>query len=262
MSAAETTGEYTELPVPNALADRVDAFWCFVAAPRREGSTPLLQRILPDGCTDLIVRFPDAREIGRGLEPHLTVVGPMERFVLTDPEPGSVCLGIRLKPGWAQALLGVSPKALCNLSIGVEDCAPAFLRLQKRLATARSLPHALALLRDEFSLRNASPLHLPNARTTHALHCLQSSAGRLSMSRLARTVGVSERTLHRDILEEAGVAPKLLARVLRFQRALTHLRAGTLDLSAVALECGYADQSHFTREVRELAGVSPTGLLS
>lgn len=262
MSAHETTGEYTELPVPGVLADRVDAFWRFVAAPRHEGTPPLLQRILPDGCTDLIVRFPDVRSVGNGTEPRVTLVGPMERFALVDSEPGSVCLGIRLKPGWAMALLGVSPKELRNLSVNVEDCAPAFLHLQQRLASSRSLEHALAMLRDEFSLRNAHPCHLPSARTAHALHCLQSSAGQMSMSRLARTVGISERTLHRDILEEAGVSPKLLARVLRFQRALTHLRSGRLDLSALALDCGYADQSHFTREVRELAGVSPTGLLS
>ena len=79
---------------------------------------------------------------------------------------------------------------------------------------------------------------------------------------LARSLDVSERPLHRDILDEAGVSPKLLARVLRFQRAVSLLRANAgAALCDVALECGYADQAHLSREVRELAGVSPTALV-
>ncbi|TQF13182.1 helix-turn-helix transcriptional regulator [Myxococcus llanfairpwllgwyngyllgogerychwyrndrobwllllantysiliogogogochensis] len=262
MHEGEALGGYTEVSPSGVLADRVDAFWRFVA-PTSQGASepPRVHRVLPDGCTDLIVHFRDASAVGRGAEPRLTVVGPMERFALVDLEPGSVNLGIRLRPGWALALLGVSPRELRNLNVPVEECAPVFRALQQRLSSCRSLTHAMALLREELSIRNASPRYIPRARTTHALQCIQSSAGQVRMSSLARTLGISERTLHRDILEEAGVAPKLLARVLRFQRALARLRTGEQDLSTLALDCGYADQSHFTREVRELAGVSPTGLL-
>ncbi|WP_426748402.1 AraC family transcriptional regulator [Myxococcus faecalis] len=249
---------YTELAPPAFMADRVDALWRYVTPST---ATPGLHRILPDGCTDLIVRFSDMRTLGRGDEPRVTVVGPMESFALVKEAPGSVSLGIRLKPGWALALLGVSPRELCNLNVPVKDCAPALVSLQQRLSACRSLEHAQALLQQELLRRNASPRHLPKARTAHALQCLQSSSGQVRMSALARELGISERTLHRDILEEAGTAPKLLARVLRFQRALGQLRAGNSALSTVALDCGYSDQAHFTREVRELAGVSPTGLL-
>ena len=37
-------------------------------------------------------------------------------------------------------------------------------------------------------------------------------------------------------------------------------RAGA-SLAQVAVGCGYADQGHFSREVRALAGTTPTGLL-
>jgi AraC-like DNA-binding protein len=40
------------------------------------------------------------------------------------------------------------------------------------------------------------------------------------------------------------------------------VRAGALDLAAVAAECGYADQSHLAREFRRFAGTSPSGWIA
>lgn len=42
-------------------------------------------------------------------------------------------------------------------------------------------------------------------------------------------LGVSERTLHLDVLDEASMPPKLLARVLRFPHAVSLLRSTTAE---------------------------------
>lgn len=47
---------------------------------------------------------------------------------------------------------------------------------------------------------------------------------------------------------------------MRFQRAVEAIRTET-PLAQVAADCRYADQAHLTREVRALAGVTPTALL-
>jgi AraC-like DNA-binding protein len=56
-----------------------------------------------------------------------------------------------------------------------------------------------------------------------------------------------------------GYGPKVLARILRLQRALRSPHR-TTDLARVAADAGYADQSHLSREVRALTGQSPTEL--
>ncbi|MBZ4420792.1 AraC family transcriptional regulator [Myxococcus sp. RHSTA-1-4] len=262
MTAGGTTTGYIQWAPPAGLAEAVDAFWRYTAPPRGSGAGLTQSRILPDGCTDLIFQFRDAGGPTWLAGPSLSVVGPMERFALVDVEPGAVSFGVRLKPGWAHPLLGVSPRELCGLHVPVEDCAPAFVQLQRRLEDCPSPARALALLQETFAHRLASPLTEPRPRVTQALRWLQSSGGQVRMSTLARTLGVSERTLHRDVLDEAGVPPKRLARVLRFQRAVSLLRSGAEeDLASVALACGYSDQAHLSREVRELAGVTPTALL-
>jgi len=57
--------------------------------------------------------------------------------------------------------------------------------------------------------------------------------------------------------------PKRVARILRFDRACSLLEgAASPSLAAIAYECGYSDQPHFTREFRALAGITPSELLA
>ncbi|MEY9863982.1 transcriptional regulator GlxA family with amidase domain [Catenulispora sp. GAS73] len=78
---------------------------------------------------------------------------------------------------------------------------------------------------------------------------------------LADAVGLSERQLRRRFTEAVGYGPKTLHGILRFQHALRLGRAAPNSLADVAYQAGYADQAHFTREVRRLAGLTPTELL-
>jgi AraC-like DNA-binding protein len=55
-----------------------------------------------------------------------------------------------------------------------------------------------------------------------------------------------------------GLTPKAAARRIRLGRAVRLLnRDPEREIGAVAVACDYADQSHFTREFRELAGCTP-----
>lgn len=77
---------------------------------------------------------------------------------------------------------------------------------------------------------------------------------------LASSVGLSERQLHRRCLDAFGYGPKMLDRVLRMNVALDLARTG-LALADVAVQHGYADQAHFTRDVKALTGLPPRTLL-
>jgi hypothetical protein len=72
-------------------------------------------------------------------------------------------------------------------------------------------------------------------------------------------LGIGDRQLRRRFLDAVGYGPKTLERILRFQRFLT-LAGG--DLARLALDAGYADQAHLTRECTRLAGLPPAALLA
>jgi AraC-like DNA-binding protein len=71
---------------------------------------------------------------------------------------------------------------------------------------------------------------------------------------------LSERQLERLLDEHAGLSPKTFARIVRFRRAVVAARGG-MPLASAAAASGYADQSHFTRDVRDLTGHAPRALL-
>jgi AraC-like DNA-binding protein len=59
------------------------------------------------------------------------------------------------------------------------------------------------------------------------------------------------------------MTPKAYARLLRFARVVKQLTTRSQPrLVDIALDCGYYDQAHFTRDFRTFAGVTPTELLA
>jgi AraC family transcriptional regulator len=80
-----------------------------------------------------------------------------------------------------------------------------------------------------------------------------------SISGICRELGVSLAHASRAILKSHGLPPQLLRRELRWRRALA-LLADNAPLAEVACVCGFADQSHFSRVTRGIAGMPPAAL--
>jgi AraC-like DNA-binding protein len=56
-----------------------------------------------------------------------------------------------------------------------------------------------------------------------------------------------------------GITPKLFSRIQRFQQTRTFIQQNPFpDWTALALDLGYFDQSHFIRDFLEFSGLSPT----
>ncbi len=103
----------------------------------------------------------------------------------------------------------------------------------------------------------------PSPEVARAWDRLVSCAGAMEVAALATEVGWSRRHLSERFQRELGLTPKVAGRVLRFDRARRLLgRRDRPGLAAVAATCGYYDQAHFTREFRELAGMSPTAWMA
>ncbi|HEY4458405.1 MAG TPA: AraC family transcriptional regulator [Pseudonocardiaceae bacterium] len=222
---------------PAAAPDLLVCTWSRTTAD----GPPRTYRIVPDGCVDLI-----------WTGSALLVAGPDTRAQLTSTGPG-VLHGVRFRPGVAPALFGLPASEL-------RDARPTLAELGQTFADAR-LIDALSVQENPADLLERAVLAaLRRDRLDPAMPEVVAGLRRgESVAELAERFGFTERSLHRRSVAAFGYGPKMLHRVLRFQRALRLVRGGRSYADA-AHEAGYADQPHLAREVRALAGV-PLGEL-
>ncbi|NTX50736.1 AraC family transcriptional regulator [Myxococcus sp. CA039A] len=81
--------------------------------------------------------------------------------------------------------------------------------------------------------------------------------GSVSLADLARTCGLSERHFARAFRETTGQPPHRWLVGRRLEKARQLLEAATQSLSEIAVACGFANQSHFTRTFTRVVGTSP-----
>jgi AraC family transcriptional regulator len=81
-----------------------------------------------------------------------------------------------------------------------------------------------------------------------------------SLERLAETMGCSPFHLCRSFSRTVGVPLRRYRDRLRLRLALDKLATGAPDLTALALDLGYADHSHFTNAFRREFGHPPSAL--
>jgi AraC-like DNA-binding protein len=87
--------------------------------------------------------------------------------------------------------------------------------------------------------------------------------GAVEVGLLTEELGCSRRHLAARFREQVGIAPKALARILRFRRVLELIeRDGVAGWADIAVRCGYYDQSHLNRDFRDFAGHTPSEYLA
>ena len=112
-------------------------------------------------------------------------------------------------------------------------------------------------LLEDFVLQRAG--HVPSSEIAFAYRRLALSAGGARITTLAEEIGWSRKHLVDRFRSELGVAPKSIARMMRFHHACRLAQAGTTPgWAGIAAESGYADQAHLAREFAALAGEPPT----
>jgi AraC-like DNA-binding protein len=256
--------EYTESPPPPPLASIVRCVWTLDG--HADDLRDAIQPVLPDGCPELVVHLGDAfeRVHANGIverQPAVLIAGQLTSQLVLRPTGRIAVVGVRFHPDSAAAILRAPRHELAGLTISVDAVdAPLGRSLDGVRESARgdaTAARAVTAVLDRLAI-HTEPARI-DPRVRRASDVIGRHRGRVSIDRLARHVGLTRRHLERRFQMLVGVSPKRLARIVRFQRALRVLeRAGAGQRGTrTAMACGYADQAHFVREYRELAGCPP-----
>jgi AraC-like DNA-binding protein len=170
-------------------------------------------------------------------------------------------IGARFAPGAGAAWLKLPLSEITGLSIPLSDIAPEkAAALEPRLSDCPDEPAALSLfatLLSELAREEAEPD--PEARMIFA--AADDGSGRIGD--LRQRLDIGERQLRRRAHHHFGYGIKTLERIRRLQRFMALCRASeTLSLAALALEAGFSDQAHMTREIGDLTTLTPSAMLA
>ena len=249
---------YREVPPPADLRWAVECLW-FAEGPA--GGT---ERIVPDGCPELVVQLGGSMRAGDEgqqlrAQPRALLVGQRSRALLVSPGSEFRTVAVRLRPsalgrvlhddahrltdGWGslEDLFGQDGRTLLahieDAATDAERCTLLAAFLRRRLEGAR-----------------------PDLPADGAVEAVRRARGRITVRALRAATGASERALERAFLREVGVPARTLAAVLRVQAALL-LRDGGPSWAQLAAELDYVDQPHLVREFRRVSGLPPRALL-
>ncbi|MCW2952337.1 MAG: Helix-turn-helix, AraC domain protein [Conexibacter sp.] len=236
---------YRELAPSAPLRDLLACRWT-----QAVGVGGHVQRVVPDGCVDVVL-------VGAAAP---LVAGPATRATLVALAPHSTIVGVRFRPGAAAGVLGLPLSELCDRNVPLAELwgAPAVERLADELAAATGAEEQIALLERAVLVRrrDAPP---PDRLIAAAARVVGSAPAEVRVREIGDSLGVSERQLLRRFRAAVGYGPKMLARVLRFQRFATAGWGASEEttLARLAADAGYADHAHLARDCRQLAGVAP-----
>jgi AraC-like DNA-binding protein len=239
---------YVEAAPDPRLAAWVECYWSI----RAEDTPAVLNRVLPDGCVDLIAGVP-------GMS-HALAVGTMRKALLVPMSGRMDLFGVRFHPGAALLFVDIPLGQLTDTRVPLEtlwgpssaaftDAATAPDRRVERVERL-----LLSRLGREWNARSDEAL------AERAVGLMRRARGGAGIRDVAAALSVGERRLQRAFERSVGLAPKVLSRVLRFRRAIREIDRGPtrpVSWAAAAANAGYADQPHFIREFKALAGVTP-----
>jgi AraC-like DNA-binding protein len=216
----------------------------------------------PRAALTLMVDFDgELREDGAVL-PDAWVAGLSDRPSLVEFGSSYASLDLELTPLGAYRVLGRPLSELAGTTVPLRELfgAPGE-ELAGRLREQVDWDARFDLV-EAFLLARAAEGPAPAPFVAWAWELIAQRGGQIRVAELAAEIGCSRRHLQSRFSEQVGLPPKTVARLVRFERVCTAVRRAPGRWAEVAAAAGYADQSHLSRDFRELAGTTPSEFLA
>ncbi|MBO1326593.1 GlxA family transcriptional regulator [Acetobacter sp. TBRC 12305] len=158
----------------------------------------------------------------------------------------------------------------CSGGAGTADMACSLIEKHFGKSTAQKASHVLLLerqaVRQQNLLQPTPPLMkeirlTTNAHVKRAAMAMEQNMNEpVSIGVIAEQLGLSPRHLVRLFQTEIGMKPTDFYRLIRLRYARALLRQGDMSITEIAIETGFSDCAHFSRQFKARFGLTPTEL--
>ena len=203
--------------------------------------------ILPDACVDIVIDFSNKLIYFAGFSKKTNNYKLYEKIDY---------MGVRLKPGIFYYLFNISTEK-------VMDKAVPFEKIENKynvsdIFNLDGVEERIAYLKKYFLEKTNGKKEYQFTRVAEDIY---DNLSEQSVTDIAKKFGYNERHLYRVFKINYGVSPKVFLNILRLHLCLTLMLEKNMNFIDVANICGFYDQSHFIKEIKKYAGISPLKII-
>lgn len=254
--------EYSPTPL---LYPYIDKYWEFKGHPEYG----MRINILPDGCTDFIFTL---GEVANAVEDSLVMqpyrayfVGAMTKYseLVTYAETVHM-LGIRFLPCGILRFMKLPLHELTDQRINTDDLESLFNHsFAERLCEYEDIQGRIGFIESFLVKALYRYPEKEEKAISFAVQQINLCRGNLSLHQLADTICLCPRQLERKFKMHTGLTPKEYSRIMKFKHTVDLLRGASFDnLLGVAIQAGYYDVPHLSKEIKKLSGSTPGSFLT
>lgn len=215
---------------------------------------------MPDGLSTLIFNFGSPVMVRTATEQYTvaksffsgTISGYFDLFQQGTHEQ----VGIIFKPGGAYELLKIPLKEFHNKAIELDLISKTlFADIYENMQHSPTLERRLNLVHDWlFQILGSARVDPVISQFIYRLQGQEVPATKT----IADQLGITQQHTGRLLNKYIGTNPKMLHRVVRFQKAIQTLQQQSFkSLTDIAYQNDYFDQAHFINEFQSFAGLTP-----
>lgn len=249
---------YQEFIPHPVLRDDVKRFWILEKEYTAEDS---IEEVIPDACIELILNFGapyvQVRGSARRELSKVCLIGLLSKPLSLEAQGVVKFVAVRFFAWGALPFLKYEVRHGSTVELELDE---AWHKLISQLAgkvKAGEYQAAVEAIEDFLISQRLNQLFDPQ-QVRAAAKLLYHQKGQFRVAELADYCNLSVRQLQRQFDEATGVSPKTLARTIRFEAVCNRLRLEPdANLTDLAYEFGYTDQSHFINDFKAFMDKTP-----
>jgi len=237
-----------------ALAEYVKCYW--ILESDKVGHREL---VYPTGESQMMFHFrkpfwstkPDGTT---SLQPRLFISGLNTSYRIIEVKESCGVIGVCFYPYSLKMLLPFSLKELTDIDLPFEDAFPGFRELEYQIEERRNNYERIALI-EAILIRSLRRPITHYSAIRNVVNAIEQTKN-VKRENIISKYPFSEKQLERLFNSHIGVSPHRFIELLRFRRAVKMINS-PLDLTSIAIDCGYYDQSHFIKSFKRYTGLTP-----
>jgi len=256
---------YQTFEPSNDLKPFIKCYWTLEIP---EQTLPQKQRIVPDGCMEMIFHHGDLykqylEKDEYIIQPRCFVFGQLTSTLEIEPTGVTGIFAARFHPDGFNVLGNFPIKKLENTATAlVELFGEAGIQLEQDILKTNKTEEKITIL-ENFLMACFSNSNNIDRLIKSVINTILEAQGQMSVEEISQEFNIHRRQLERKFASTIGLSPKQLTKIVRLQTCLKKLISGNYsNLTDLAYESDFYDQAHFIKDFKEFTGISPKDFFS